>query len=371
MTDDVFDVAIVGAGPAGAVAAQCMSRKGRRVLLLDREFFPRSRTCSGWVSAHVPDLLKEAGIETGKMFRQPFTEVVIHNADFTKRASPKFDAPPGYLVDRADFDNELVKCAVKSGAVFQPETDVVRVRLGESSATLTDRDGHEFTSRLLVLASGRMSPLVASVGFPSLSGGGRWVNTVSIEGAAVNGPKTPNVAIVLGLDGASSFGFIRVSRDHVSVDVIWDGEKADGSRALIGLCKALFERKLIPVELTDAAVKSVPSQTAGAAAIDMDTHVSKHTLLIGDAGGFLSAVSNEGIYPAIWSATIASGVLEEALSSEHSQDALIEFNSAWRMKMAEHLRSPHTDVRFLLPLVFSNQPMADRMGAAFFFGDNI
>jgi hypothetical protein len=49
----------------------------------------------------------------------------------------------------------------------------------------------------------------------------------------------------------------------------------------------------------------------------------------------------------------------------------MSFDSLWRMQMADHLRSPHTDIRFLLPLIFSNQPMADRMGAAFFFGENI
>ena len=47
------------------------------------------------------------------------------------------------------------------------------------------------------------------------------------------------------------------------------------------------------------------------------------------------------------------------------------FDTTWRMEMVDYLRSPHTDVRFLIPLVFTNQPMADRMGAAFFFGENI
>ncbi len=371
MSDETYDVAIIGAGPAGAVAAHCLAKNGHRVLLLDRAVFPRSTACSGWVSAHVPAMLKDVGIESAKMFDQPFSDVVIHSADFSKAAKPTFESPPGYLVDRAAFDGALVKCAVASGAAFQPETEIARIHLGESSATLTSREGRAFESRLLALASGRMSPLAESIGFPSLSGGSRWVATASAEGKQVKGPKVPRVAIVLGLDGASSFGFVRLYKDHVSVDVAWDGDKADATRALIGLCKALTGRKLIPVDLLDSAVKAEPMRSTAAAAIDMDTHVCKHTLLIGEAGGFVSAVSNEGIYPAIWSATIAAEVLEDALSSQHSQDALIAFNSAWRMKMAEHLRSPHTDVRFLLPLVFSNQPMANRMAAAFFFGDNI
>jgi len=371
MSDEIYDVAVIGAGPAGAVVAHIMAKNGHRVLLLDRATFPRQTMCSGWVSAHAPGMLAGVGIESSKMFDQPFSDVVIYNADFSKEATPEFESPPGFLVDRAAFDADLVRCAVASGAEFKPETEIVRIQLAESSAKLTAHDERAFESRLLVLASGRMSPLAESIGFPSLASGSRWVATASEQGALVKGPKTPRVAIVLGLDGASSFGFVRVSKEQVSVDVTWDGEQKDAVRALMGLCRALRERELIPIDLMPRAVKATPLRSSAAAAIDMDTHVRKHTLLIGDAGGFVSAVSNEGIYPAIWSATIAAEVLEDALGNEHSQDALIAFNAAWRMKMAEHLRSPHTDVRFLLPLVFSNQPMANRMGAAFFFGDNI
>jgi flavin-dependent dehydrogenase len=108
-----------------------------------------------------------------------------------------------------------------------------------------------------------------------------------------------------------------------------------------------------------------------ATALDTESHVGKHTLVIGDAGGFVAAASNEGIYPAMWSAQIAAEVIENALHANRSQDELISFDSAWRMQMADYLRSPHTDIQFLLPLIFSNQPMANRMGAAFFHGENI
>jgi len=64
-------------------------------------------------------------------------------------------------------------------------------------------------------------------------------------------------------------------------------------------------------------------------------------------------------------------VIDKALRNPYSQDELMAFDTQWRMQIADHLRSPHTDIRFLLPLIFSNQAMADRMAAAFFFGENI
>ena len=198
-----------------------------------------------------------------------------------------------------------------------------------------------------------------------------WVVHVEAEMPKAKAPKTPHVSVVLGLDGASSFGLVCVSKKRVSVDVNWIGQPEATVGALVNLCKAGVAHDVLPADLTELAVKAKPHRSPASAALDMDSHVRKHTLLIGDAGGFVSAVSNEGIYPAMWSARIAADVLDTALASKHSQDELMAFDSAWRVKMADYLRSPHTDVRFLLPLVFSNQPMADRMAAAFFFGENI
>jgi hypothetical protein len=49
----------------------------------------------------------------------------------------------------------------------------------------------------------------------------------------------------------------------------------------------------------------------------------------------------------------------------------MQFDTRWRLAMADYLRPPNTDMQFLVPLIFTNQPMADRMAAAFFRGENI
>ena len=106
-------------------------------------------------------------------------------------------------------------------------------------------------------------------------------------------------------------------------------------------------------------------------ALEMESHVGKHALVIGEAGGFASALSIEGLVPGMWSAKIAAEVIEAALRSPRSQDELMTFDTRWRLEMADYLRLPNTDTQFLIPLVFSNPPMADRMAAAFFLGENI
>lgn len=372
MPEDIFDVAIVGAGPAGAMAATILARNDRRVLLLDREAFPRSVPCSGWVSARVGDLLAGAGIKNPKLLSKPFHLVSIHNADFTKRSEPKFERPPGFLVDRTEFDNELVKSAMKLDVEFRPERDVSNIELRESSVRLQTQDDEVFQARLLILAAGRGTPLLEMVGLPRESPGlTMWTAQVSQSTGRSLKISQPHVAIVLGLDGGGSFGLCCLSPDRITIDVNWLGEREGVVGALTGLCRLAHKNHVVPVDLSDQAAGARIVRTPASAALDMDSHVRKHTLIVGDAGGFVSAVSNEGIYPAMWSARIAAEVVNEALESKHSQDALMQFDSKWRIEIADHLRSPHTDIRFLLPLIFTNQPMADRMAAAFFFGENI
>ena len=48
-----YDVIIIGGGPAGAAAAFFLGQAGRKVLVLEKEIFPRYKTCGGAVSARV------------------------------------------------------------------------------------------------------------------------------------------------------------------------------------------------------------------------------------------------------------------------------------------------------------------------------
>ena len=372
MNGDRYDVTIIGAGPAGATAAILLARKDYSVVLLDRSTFPRPVRCAGWLSSRADPLLKELGLHAQSLLDRPFRDVTLHNADFSKSARPQFNGSVGYLVDRAKFDSALSAAAAEHGTVFHQGCAAVDIRLNESSVAVSLSNQQRVSSRLLVLASGRGSELLERIGFPrEPKGTPFW--TAQVEADLSPGAKNtaPHVHVVLGLDGGASFGLICIGEDRVVLNVNWMGDRALATHRLVNVCRTAFEHRLVPVDLSKQAGTAAVLRSPAAAALDMESHVGKHTLLIGDAGGFVSAASNEGIYPAMWSAQLAAQAVDAALQSPYSQDALMNFDSLWRMQMADHLRSPHTDIRFLLPLIFSNQPMADRMGAAFFFGENI
>lgn len=372
MGSETYDVAIVGAGPAGATAAILLAQKDRSVVLIDRAEFPRAVTCAGWLNTRSAELLDELAVKIKSLKKSAFKDVTFHRADFTQSAKPTFEDTPGYLIDRAQFDHALVKTAVAGGVNLMSGVAANSIRLNESSVTVRLADGHDVQSKLLLLASGHEGPLLGQTGISAgLGESPIWAAQVEAPWPSDSVPKKPSVHLVLGLDNGGSFGLCCLSKERLSVGVHWVGERDGAIPALVLLCRQAAEHGIVALDLSEEARGAALIRSPAAAALDRDTHVGKHTLVIGDAGGFISAASNEGIYPAMWSAQIAADVADKALYSVHSQDELMTFDSQWRIQMADYLRSPHTDIQFLLPLIFSNQPMADRMGAAFFFGENI
>lgn len=372
MSDDSYDVLIIGAGPAGSTAAIILSQLERRVALIDRPAAAPDAPNLVWISVKTEGLLAELKIPAKSVLSEPFADVELVSGDFGKRAAPKFGSVAGYLVDRTRFASTLREAAIKRGVSFCENSGVIDIRLNESSVELGMADNEVLKGKLLIVASGSGSELLERVGFAQHPGDSPiWTAQVESPLTGAARPASAHVAVVLGLDGGGSFGLCCISKGAVAISINWRGEPENIIARLTTLCRAAFESGVVPVDLSEHVATVRPSRSPAAAALDLDTHVAKHTLVIGDAGGFVSAASNEGIYPAMWSAKLASKAVDTALKTTLSQDELMTFDSIWRMEMADHLRSPHTDIRFLLPLVFSNQPMADRMGAAFFFGENI
>jgi len=115
------DVAIIGAGPSGAVAAAMLRRAGRNVLVLERQHFPRFSIGESLLPQSMAYLeqagMLQAVVEAGFQYKNG--AYFVHgdkNAAFDFRDKHSAGWGTTYQVERAAFDNVLIQCAAQQGA---------------------------------------------------------------------------------------------------------------------------------------------------------------------------------------------------------------------------------------------------------------
>src|SRR5690348_16953802 len=110
-----FDVAVIGAGPAGSTAAHRLATAGARVLLVDKAVFPRDKPCGGGVTLRAARLLPFS--------IDPVVEDVVDRLDCRLDYGPRFarqaSAPLAYMTQRVRLDHFLLEQAADAGAVVR------------------------------------------------------------------------------------------------------------------------------------------------------------------------------------------------------------------------------------------------------------
>ena len=176
----IWDAAIVGAGPAGSIAALHLARRGHSVLLIDKEQFPRDKVCGDGLIADAIGALKRAGLyaDVARLGYQTGTGTVYSPSRI------RFDVEGEYLtLKRYVLDDLIKRKAEESGAVFlqskitnvepQPDRTIIITSDGDrracQSANRDDSYGRERRAcravgpRHRVSRVGRCAPLLRAV----------------------------------------------------------------------------------------------------------------------------------------------------------------------------------------------------------------
>ncbi|MEO3756111.1 geranylgeranyl reductase family protein [Streptomyces sp. B6B3] len=164
--EEVWDVVVVGAGPAGASAARAAAEAGRSVLLLEKADLPRYKTCGGGIIGPSRDALPPG-------FELPLRDRVhavtfSHNGRMARTRRSKHMLFG--LVNRTDFDQRLAEAAVAAGARLR--TGVAVSRVEQHGPAVPDRrtvavvlaDGSTVLAHAVVGADGSASRIAAHVG---------------------------------------------------------------------------------------------------------------------------------------------------------------------------------------------------------------
>lgn len=206
-----WDVVVIGAGPAGSTAAGLLAMAGHRVLVLEKDEFPRFHIGESLLPAGLP-VLERLGVEARKD-----TFVYKAGAEFVCEASGRRgvfefrESLPGcarhaWQVDRARFDKALRDRAQALGAEIRHGVTVVDAGATAEAAFGKTRD-ETFTARYLIDASGQSRLLArragTSVPYERFGHSSAFTHYEGIGDAALEeiGPATNNIRIMLRPEG--------------------------------------------------------------------------------------------------------------------------------------------------------------------------
>jgi geranylgeranyl reductase family protein len=291
-----FDVAVVGAGPAGSTTAYRLARAHARVLLVDKSRFPRDKPCGGGLTMRAVRQLPFSV--------EPVVEDRITRARCRLRYGPVIERESNQVLclmtQRRLLDAFLVEEAVNAGTEFR---DGVRVTV-ESERELRV-DGEPVHVDTIVGADG-----ANGITARTLELGGAIVNGVALEGNLPYDALPPGEwrgMLVLELATVpGGYGWIFPKGDHVNVGVGGWGEQGPRLREHLRiLCEHYgFEAR----QLTQLRGHRLPMRRP------QTTLARGRALLVGDAAGVLDPVSGDGIYEALVTGRLAAEhILEEKL----------------------------------------------------------
>jgi len=304
MTRDA-DVIVVGAGPAGSMAAYELARRGVSVLILEKSAFPRYKVCGAGLTHKI---LHEMPYDISQVF-----ETQVHTIVFSRGFKEVFartaSEPMIYCTMRDKLDAFMLEKAVAAGARVQFGERVTGINQDSTSASVTTQSGF-FHASLLIGADGATSVVGRSAGLRDhMMPGLAWEAEVMADTDTV---KAFSKTVFLDWGAfPGGYGWVFPKGDHFSIGV---GGPATLSKWMMPYYHNFLQYLDVGSGMHIHETMSLKSWPIPVRMKKSNFH-SGRVMVAGDAGGLTDPLTGEGIYYAIRSGKLAAASCSEYLHS--------------------------------------------------------
>lgn len=308
------DIAIVGGGPVGLAAAIGAARRGLSVVVLEKRAWPQDKACGEGLMPSGLHALERLGARAfiDDADCAPFVGVRYVQEDGSF-AEARFPGDGGLGIRRTALSAALLRRAGELGVELRPHTTVRRVRRFPDGIALHLEGQDPFEARLVIAADGLASPLRHAEGLD----------------AAVKGPRRFGLRRHFRCPAWSPFVEVHFAsgveayvtpagRGRVGVAFLWE----DGNAQKPISFENLLNQFPVLRERLDGVEADSEARGAGPLLRCARARTADRLVLLGDAGGYVDAITGEGLSLGFHCAEALAALLPEALAAGATRDSL-------------------------------------------------
>lgn len=339
------DVIVIGGGPGGSTAAALLARAGTKVLLFEKERFPRFHIGESLLPYNRP-LFEELGVwpalQAASFPRKTGAQFILANGSKSRRfvfRNGRFTRETEIIqVERARFDQILLENARKHGADVREGWTVGRVATAADRVEVeaTDPGGRvqRFTAAQVIDASGRANLTGNQEGLREVHPRHRKVAVFGhFDGVARDAGEAGGDTVIVRFE-QRWFWLIPVSDTRTSVGLVLDtADLAQAGGDPEAVFRAAVKASPVMQERMRGATVGAPIQTTADFSYFNRRLVGPRVVRVGDAAGFMDPIFSAGVYLAMWSGKLAAAAVGEAVAQ--GTDGAARFATyEWRLRRA-------------------------------------
>ncbi len=333
------DVAVIGAGPAGVMAAWTASRGGAQTVLIEKETRPGRKPCAEGILAEV---LSDAEVSAQPEFAlNHISGAVLYAPDENKRVDVGGE---GYILDKPAFLNVLAERATRTGAKPVYGSTVESVRRENGHVLLEGKTGSEtfsLKSKLVIGCDGTGSILARQFfqrrGYQVIAAFQYSMTNCNIGDAS-------KLEIFIGHKKAPA-GYIWIFPKGNGDANVGIGLKGSGAKPLLD--KFIQEHSSVFAKSSIERSQAAPVPVGG----EVENYITENMMLCGDAAGQVIPLTGAGIHTSLVAGKIAGEVAAKAardgdVGTKRLSEYKTRFDKLWGEKISNSLKALESFERF-------------------------